>query len=67
MYLYWCYIETTIIVFAWFVPSCQQVWNKLLATCNKLVNIVTLVTRLLQQVRYSRAVIVTTLTASTTL
>jgi hypothetical protein len=41
------------VVFALLVPSCQQVWNKLLTICNNLVNIVRLVTRLFQQVRYS--------------
>ena len=34
------------------VPSCQQVWNKLLTTCNNLVDIIRLVARLFQQVRY---------------
>jgi hypothetical protein len=42
------------VVFALLVPSCQQVWNKLLATCNNLVDIIRLVARLFQQVRYSR-------------
>jgi hypothetical protein len=41
------------VVFALLVPSCQQVWNKLLTTCNNLVDIIRLVTRLFQQVRYS--------------
>jgi hypothetical protein len=41
------------IVFALLVPSCQQVWNKLLTTCNNLVDIIRLVARLFQQVRYS--------------
>ena len=26
------------VVFAWLVTSCQQVWNKLLTTCNNFVN-----------------------------
>jgi hypothetical protein len=37
---------------ALFVPGCQQVWNKLLTTCNKLDGMIRLVTRLFQQVRY---------------
>ena len=41
------------VVFAMLVPSCQQVWNKLLTTCNKLDDIIRLVARLFQQVRYS--------------
>ena len=32
------------VVFARLVPSCQQVWNKLLTTCKKLVDIIRLVT-----------------------
>ena len=28
------------VVFARFVTSCQQVWNKLLTTCNNLVDII---------------------------
>ena len=36
------------VVFALLVTSCQQVWNKLLTTCNNLVDIVRIVTRLLQ-------------------
>jgi hypothetical protein len=40
------------VVFTLLVPSCQQVWNKLL-TCNNLVDIIRLVARLFQQVRYS--------------
>ena len=36
------------VVFARLVTSCQQVWNKLLTTCNNLVNIVRLVTRFQQ-------------------
>jgi hypothetical protein len=34
-------------------PSCQQVWNKPLTTCNNLVDIIRLVANLFQQVRYS--------------
>jgi hypothetical protein len=41
------------VVFALLVPSCQQVWNKLLTTCNNLVDIIRLVARLFQQVWYS--------------
>ena len=41
------------VVFALLVTSCQQVWNKLLTICNNLVDIIRLVTRLFQQVRYS--------------
>ena len=41
------------VVFARLVTSCQQVWNKLLTTCNKLVHIVRIVTRLFQQGCYS--------------
>ena len=41
------------VVFALFVPSCQQIWNKLLTTCNNLVDIIRLVARLFQQVRYN--------------
>ena len=41
------------VVFARLVTSCQQVWNKLLTTCNNLVDIVILVTRLFQQGCYS--------------
>ena len=41
------------VVFARLVTSCQQVWNKLLTTCNNLVDIVRLVTRLLQQGCYN--------------
>jgi hypothetical protein len=40
------------VVFALLVPSCQQVWNKLLTICNNLVDIIRLVTRFFQQVRY---------------
>jgi ABC-type nitrate/sulfonate/bicarbonate transport system permease component len=39
------------VVFALLVPSCQQVWNKLLTTCNNLVDIVRLVARLFQQIQ----------------
>jgi hypothetical protein len=35
------------------VQSYQQVWDKLLTTCNNLVDIIRLVARLFQQVRYS--------------
>ena len=35
------------------VPSWQQVWSKMLATCNNLVHIIRLVARLFQQVHYS--------------
>ena len=42
------------VVFALFVPSLlQQIWNKLLTTCNKLDGIIRLVTRLFLQVCYS--------------
>ena len=41
------------VVFARLVPSCQQVWNKLLTTCNKLVEIIKLVTMLFQQACYN--------------
>ena len=41
------------VVFARLVTSCQQVWNKLLTTCNNLVDIVRLVTRLFQQGSYN--------------
>ena len=41
------------VVFARLVKSCQQVWNKLLTTCNNLVNIVRLVARLFQQGCYN--------------
>jgi hypothetical protein len=41
------------VMFALLVPSCQQGWNKLLTTCNNLVDIIRLVARLFQQVRYS--------------
>jgi hypothetical protein len=34
------------VVFALLVPICQQVWNNLLTTCNKLDGIIKLVTRL---------------------
>ena len=46
------------VVFALLVPSCQQVWNKLLTTCNNLVDIIRLVTRLFQQARYSHDIAV---------
>jgi hypothetical protein len=35
------------------VPSCQQVWNKLLTTCDNLVNIIRLVASLFQHVWYN--------------
>jgi hypothetical protein len=41
------------VVFALLVPSCQHVWNKLLTTCNNLVDIIRLVARLFQHVWYS--------------
>jgi hypothetical protein len=41
------------VVFALLVPSCQKVWDKLLTTCNNLVDIIRLVARLFQQVRHS--------------
>ena len=41
------------VVFALLVSSCQQVWNKLLTTCNNLVDIIRYVARLFKQVRYS--------------
>ena len=41
------------VVFARLVTSCQQVWNKLLTTCNNLVDIIRLVTRLFQQACYN--------------
>ena len=40
-------------MFALFVTSCQQVWNNLLTACNKLVDIVRLVTRLFQRGCYN--------------
>jgi hypothetical protein len=41
------------VVPALLVPSCQQVWNKLLTTCNNRVDIIRLVARLFQHVQYS--------------
>jgi hypothetical protein len=41
------------VVFALLVPSCQQVWGKLLTICKNLDGIISLVARLFQQVRYS--------------
>ena len=41
------------VVFARLVTSCQQVWNKLLTTCNNLVDIVRIPSRLFQQGCYS--------------
>ena len=46
------------VVFAWLVTSCQQVWNKPLTTCNNLVDIVRLVTRLFQQSCYNHHIII---------
>jgi hypothetical protein len=46
------------VVFTLLVPSCQQVWNKLLTTCNNIVDIIRLVIRLFQQVRYSHDITV---------
>ena len=40
------------VVFALLVTSCQKVWSKLLTTCNNLVDLIRLVARLFQQVRY---------------
>ena len=44
------------VVFARLVTSCQQAWNKLLTTCNNLVDIIRLVTRLFQQGCYNHDV-----------
>ena len=41
------------VVFALLVTSCQQVWNKPLTTCNNLVDIIRLVTRVFQQGCYN--------------
>ena len=41
------------VVFARLVTSCQQVWNKLLTTCNNLVDIIRLFTRLFQHGCYN--------------
>ena len=41
------------VVFTRLVPSCQQVWNMLLTTCNNLVDIIKLVTMLFQQACYN--------------
>ena len=46
------------VVFAPLVTSCQQVWNKLLTICNNLVDIIRLVARLFEQVRYSHDIAV---------
>jgi hypothetical protein len=46
------------VVFAMLVPSCQQVWNKLLTTCNNLVDIIRIAKMLFQQVRYSHDIAV---------
>jgi hypothetical protein len=40
-------------IYSQLVPSCQQVWNKLLIICNNVVDIIRLVARLFQQVRYN--------------
>ena len=45
------------VVLARLVTSCQQVWSKLLITCDKLVHIVRIVTRLFQQSCYSHITI----------
>jgi hypothetical protein len=45
-------------MFALLVTSCQQVWNKLLTICNNLVDIIRLVARLFQKVRYSHEIAV---------
>ena len=47
---------STTVVFALLVTSCYQVWNKLLTTYSKLVDIVRLVTRLFQQGCYNHDV-----------
>jgi hypothetical protein len=44
------------VLFALLVPSFQQVWNKLLTTCNDLVDIIRLVARFFQQVRYTHEI-----------
>jgi hypothetical protein len=44
------------VVFALLVPRFQQVWNNLLTTSNNLVDIIVLVARLFQQVRYSHGI-----------
>jgi hypothetical protein len=41
------------VVFALLVPSCQQVWNKLLTTCYNLADNIRLVAKLFQQVWHS--------------
>jgi hypothetical protein len=48
------------LVFAMLVPSCQQVWNKLLTISNNplLILMIRLVTQLFQQVRYSHDIAV---------
>jgi hypothetical protein len=46
------------VVFVLLVTSGQQVWNKLLTICNNLVDIIRLVTRLFQQIRYSHDIAV---------
>jgi hypothetical protein len=42
------------VAFARLVPSCRQIWNNMLITCNNLDDIIGHVVRLIQQVRYSR-------------
>jgi hypothetical protein len=44
------------VVFGLLVPSCQQVWKKLLTSCNNLVSVIWLIARLFQQVQYSRVI-----------
>ena len=41
------------VVFALLVPSCHQVWNNLLTTCNIVADFVRLVTSLIQQICYN--------------
>jgi hypothetical protein len=48
------------------VPSWQQVWSKLLATCNNLVHIIRLVARLFQQVHYSHDITICSKLVTTT-
>ena len=45
--------DNKLYVFELLVPSYQQVWDKLLVTCNNLVDIIRLVAKLFQQVQYS--------------
>ena len=44
------------VVFIRLVTSCQQVWNKLLTTCNNLVDTIRLVTKLFQQGCYNHGI-----------